>query len=124
MLEYVKNHKVFVAVIIITVGLAIFQLAVLFKKVTPPKTYFDEYIAAKDSVIAVTNRFITAQNVLLAEKDKSILYFQGRDSLLILSITSKLQVDKQLEKQQRDVKTFINNLGRNTDSIRRAFSNF
>lgn len=91
---------------------------------TSDRKYLDLYIQTKDSLIAEKEKRIQYLQSDIEENKQAINYNQQKDSIVLLSIQRLVQRDRVLQKQQTDVATYINSLGHNADSIRRAFREF
>lgn len=120
------SHYYILLLIVVSAVVAGIMLITVFRKHddSADRKYIDLYVAAKDSVIAEKNKFFNYLQTEISESKQTITYYKQKDSLTDLSIQQLLQKDQVLQKQQNNVTNYINSLGRNADSIRRAFHEF
>lgn len=126
--EHFEKHKHIYTLsgFALAVIVVIILFITLFKKHddTTERKYLDLYVATKDSLIAQKEKFNSYLQGEIIESKQTISYYKQKDSLTDVSIQKLLQKDRVLQKQQTDVADYINSLGHNADSIRRAFHQF
>lgn len=84
----------------------------------------EDVIKAKDQTIEAIKESREAYQLVIVEKEKTILQLQKRDSTIQVNYINNQNAYKSIDAKLRNIPDYISRIANNDDSIRAAFSRF